>query len=92
MVQSNNILCADAIIGALAASHVDSTSTSPSSLKVQDWVSGIVKFLQNPGFFMLGESSIGELIMNCRGIPQQLAGSSFVAMLTYMQLSVACQR
>ena len=91
MVQSNNI-CADTIIGALAAPHVDSTSTSPSSSKVQDWVSGIMEFLQNPRIFTLGESSIGEVIMNCRGIPQQMSGSSFVAMLTYMQLSITCQR
>ncbi|KAG0699446.1 hypothetical protein DFH29DRAFT_1001957 [Suillus ampliporus] len=86
-VHSNHIT-ADALIGALATPHIDATSPS---LNVCAWVKEIASYLQHPHYVNLGGGSIGETIARCHSISHQQTGSSFVAMLTYMQLAIQCQ-
>jgi hypothetical protein len=87
-VQSNNIT-AHALLVALATSHVDTTSPL---LNVRGWVDNIASYLQDPAFVNLGGGSIGDTINRCRSTFHQETGSSFVSMLTYMQLAIQCQR
>src|ERR1700710_243728 len=87
-VQSNNIT-AHALLVTLASSHVDTTSPL---LNVRGWVDNIASYLQDPAFVNLGGGSIGDTINRCRSTFHQETGSSFVSMLTYMQLAIQCQR
>ncbi|KAG2083089.1 uncharacterized protein F5147DRAFT_660271 [Suillus discolor] len=86
-VRSNHIT-ADALIGALATPRIDAASPS---LNFCAWVKEIVSYLQHPHYVNLGGGSIGETIACCHSISHQQNGSSFVAMLTYMQLAIQCQ-
>jgi hypothetical protein len=86
--QSNNIT-AQALLGTLATSHVDTTSPSPN---IQGWIDNIVSYLQDPHYINLGGGSIGDTINRCRSTFHPEPGSSFVSMLTYMQLAIQCQR
>jgi hypothetical protein len=87
-VRSNNIT-ADALIGALATPHVNSVSPS---LNVRGWVNEIATYLQDPHFVRLRGGSMGDVIKQCQSISHQQTGASFVAMVTYMQLAIQCQR
>jgi hypothetical protein len=87
-VQSNNIT-ADALIGALATAHLNSVSPS---LNVREWVNEISTYLQDPHFVSLRGGSMGDVIKQCQSIAHQQTGASFVAMVTYMQVAIQCQR
>jgi hypothetical protein len=87
-VQSNNIT-ADALIGALATPHLNTISPS---LNVRAWVNEIASYLKDPHHVKLGGGSIRDLITRCRSMSHQQTGASFVAMVTYMQLAMQCQR
>jgi hypothetical protein len=89
--QTNNIT-AHALLGTLATSHVDTTSPSPN-IQLEGWIDNITSYLQDPHYINLGGGSIGDTINRCRSTfwhPEP--GSSFVSMLTYMQLAIQCQR
>jgi hypothetical protein len=86
--RSSNIT-ADALIGALAAPRVNSVSPS---LNVQGWVNEIASYLRDPHYVKLRGGSMGDVIKQCRSISHQQTGASFVAMVTYMQLAIECQR
>lgn len=87
-VGSNNIT-ADALIGALATAHVNSFSPS---LNVGRWVYEIMSYIQDPLCVKLRGGSIGDVVKQCRSMSHQQTGADFVAMVTYMQLAIKCQR
>ncbi|KAG1868759.1 hypothetical protein C8R48DRAFT_771536 [Suillus tomentosus] len=87
-ITSNSFITSDALIAVLASARVDSTS---SSLNVQSWVANSTSYLKDPGGVELAGGSLEQTIARCHLISIQTAGSSLVAMITYMQLAIQCQ-
>lgn len=88
-IRSSSFITSDALIATLASPRVDSTS---SSLDVQLWVASSMSHFTAPDSIQLAGGSIEEMIARCHLHTIQTTGSSLVAMITYMQLAIQCQR
>jgi hypothetical protein len=88
-IRSSSFITSDALIATLASPRVDSTS---SSLNVQLWVTSSISHFTAPDSIQLAGGSIEQTIARCHLISIQTTGSSLVAMITYMQLAIRCQR
>jgi hypothetical protein len=88
-IRSHSFITSDALIAALAAPRVGSVA---SSLDVQTWVASSLAYLKVPESVELGGGSVEEMVARCRLLSVQATGSSLVAIITYMQLAIQCQR
>lgn len=88
-IRSNSFITSDALIAIIASARLDSTS---SSLDARLWVTNAVSYLKTPDRVELAGGSIEQTIARCHSISIQTTGSSLVAMITYMQLAIQCQR
>ncbi|KAG1738831.1 uncharacterized protein EDB91DRAFT_1248992 [Suillus paluster] len=87
-IQSTSFITSDALIATLATPHVESTA---SHLNVRVWVDNTVSYLKQQEGIQLGVCSIEAMIARCRLVSVHTTGSSFTAMITYMQLAMQCQ-
>lgn len=88
-IRSNSFITSDALIAIIASARVDSMS---SSLDARLWVTNTISYLKTPDSVELAGGSIQQTVACCHLISIQTTGSSLVAMITYMQLAIQCQR
>jgi hypothetical protein len=88
-IQSASFITSDALIGTLATPHVESTA---SHLDVRAWVNNALSYLKQQDGVVLGVGSVETMIARCQLVSVHATGSSFIAMITYMQLAMQCQR
>ncbi|KAG2086754.1 uncharacterized protein F5147DRAFT_588409 [Suillus discolor] len=88
-IQSASFITSDALIATLATPHVESTA---SHLDVRVWVDNTLSYLKQQDSVQLGVGSVETMVVRCQFVSVHATGSSFIAMITYMQLVMQCQR